>query len=739
MIQPIHDLATSDPTAPFSTTFLNVLRTRRIWVTAVVSSVCVIALRLAGLLQSSELAAFDQTLRLRPTRPPDPRIVIIEINDDDIRQFQSWPFSDDLLAQLLHKIKSYQPRVIGLDIYRELPVGDGSETLQALFRHTPNLIGIEKLPDAHSPAIQPHEILMQADQVGFNNVVADPDGRVRRAVLFWTIDDGPRTSFSLRVATKYLEADGTTPQPANVNPMILQMGQGVFHPLKPNHGGYARVDNGGYQIVANPRGNNQAFRIVSASDIFYNRLSENFMRDRIVLIGSTAISLKDFFYTSYSGGLTQDARPIAGVELHAHFISQILTAASDGQGLIHGFPELIEWLWVGLWAWMGAALCWRVRSPLWSAIGGIGLGSSLIGCVYGAVLLNWWIPIVPPALALLGAGVMMTGHLAHLKEELKKSKEFLHSVINTIPDPIYVKNTQHQWIVLNEAYCRFVGYPLEKLLDQSEQDFFQAEQASMFRHEDEAIFVTGIEHEREDEFTNANGITYSIATKRSLHRDAAGNLFLVGIIRDVTQRKRVEDALRQTAEELGRSNAELRQAEGHLRHIAYHDALTGLPNRKLLFDQLNQSIEWASQNEQIIAVLFLDLDRFKQINDSEGHLMGDLLLKAVGQRLIGCLRSSDTVARLGGDEFIVILPGIPTVQHVDRVAQKILNTLAQSFVLNGKTLLITSSIGISIYPQDGQNSDDLITSADQAMYLAKKRGKSCYAFSQTHHLPYANG
>ncbi|MBD3562365.1 diguanylate cyclase, partial [Planktothrix sp. FACHB-1355] len=235
--------------------------------------------------------------------------------------------------------------------------------------------------------------------------------------------------------------------------------------------------------------------------------------------------------------------------------------------------------------------------------------------------------------------------------------------------------------------------------------------------------------ENEERFTDAWGTTHLIATKRSLHTDAAGNVFLVGVIRDITERKRLEEDLKRTAAELVRYNTELKLSQDRLRHLAYHDSLTGLPNRKLFYEQLSQSLEWAAQNERLLALLFLDLDGFKQINDTQGHDMGDLLLQGVADRLTNCLRSSDTVSRLGGDEFTVILPIIKSVSDVTRVADKIIDAITQPFVLNGQTINVTISIGISLFPLNGDEMNALIKNADAAMYRAKQQGKNKYEFS----------
>ncbi|HEY9624729.1 MAG TPA: CHASE2 domain-containing protein [Crinalium sp.] len=702
---------------------------RRVWLTTALVAGVVTGLRLSGLLQPLELAALDYIFRLRPSEPRDHRIVIVGIDDSDISKLQTWPIPDAVMADLLTKIKSYQPRAIGLDIYRDVPVGDGYDQLQQVFQTTPNLIGIEKIEDPGSVGVKPPKALEASDQIGFNNVVVDVDSRVRRAVLFWNSKGKVARSFALRLAMLYLQKEGITPRSATVNPNYLQLGGGVFHQLKPNDGGYVGTNTGGYQILANLRSPDSSFTVVSLSAVLNNQISPDLMRDRIVVIGSTAPSLKDFFYTSYSGSKDGTAQLTAGVELHAQFISQIISAAQNGRSLLQPIPKSLELVWILAWSLIGASLSWRFRSPVRSSFSFVLAAFGLGSICYLGFLQGLWIPLVPPMLALAGSAFTITLYIAYLQEELKKSKEFLNSIINTIPDPVFVKDQNHRWIVLNNAYCRFIGYPLEKLLEQSDHNFFPSYQAAHFWQQDDLTFRTGVERESEEEFTNSNGVTYAIATKRSLHKDAAGNLFLVGVIRDITQRKRVEEELRQAAADLVRSNAELKQAEDRLRRMAYHDTLTGLPNRELFYERLHQALDWAQSQDQMVALLFLDLDGFKQINDTYGHDMGNQLLKAVAQRLLGCLRSSDTVARMGGDEFVVLLPSIPTIQDISRVAEKILNTLSQNFILDDKAIPITTSIGISVYPHDAKDRDPLIKKADLAMYDAKGLGKNCYQFS----------
>ena len=180
-----------------------------------------------------------------------------------------------------------------------------------------------------------------------------------------------------------------------------------------------------------------------------------------------------------------------------------------------------------------------------------------------------------------------------------------------------------------------------------------------------------------------------------------------GIIRDVTEHK---------------------QFEQKLAEMATHDALTGLPNRILLSDRFTVALALSRRSRNRLAVLMLDLDRFKAVNDSMGHDVGDQLLKAAGKRLKVPMRKSDTVARIGGDEFVVLLPQIPHADEAAKVAQRILEAFREPFVFDGHRLYITTSIGIAVYPEGGEDIESLLKNADIAMYGAKEQGRDAYRF-----------
>ncbi|MEO8891884.1 MAG: CHASE2 domain-containing protein [Coleofasciculaceae cyanobacterium] len=687
----------------------------------------VILLSLIGILQASELAVFDQLFHLRLPEAPDQRIVIVEINENDIRQ--NWPISDQVMAQLLQKLNSYQPRAIGLDIYRNLSVEPGGAQFVRACQTIPNLIGIEKLVDQMNAGVAPQPVLSQQKQVGFNNVVIDTDGKLRRSLLYWHTNGEARQSLALKLALIYLKSEKITPKNARSNSHYLQLAETVFGRFQSNDGGYVRADDRGYQVLVNFR-RPGSFRIVSMTDVLANRVNREWISDRVVIIGSTAPSLQDFFYNPYSNHLLGgSATAISGVELNANFVSQIISSTLDGRPLINTLPNFVEWLWVWIWSVLGAAVVWRLPSLRDTFLGLILIGVALFSICYLAFYSGLWLPFISPLLASIGAAAVIMSYLAQLKEGLKRSKEFLQTVINTIPDPVFVKNQEHRCIILNQAYCQLVGHPLEFLMAKSDYEIFPKQEADVFWAEDELVFQTGQAQENEQELTDAFGTTHLIATKKSLHKDATGNVFLVGIIRDITKDKRAEQELRQAAVELTRANIELKLSEDHLRSLAYHDTLTGLGNRKKFHEALNQSLNWANNNNQLVALMFLDLDGFKQVNDTLGHDTGDQLLRVVAQRLTNSLRNSDIVSRLGGDEFTVILPGIPQADYAAKVAEKILKALSQVFVLEGKNVFVTVSIGISIYPKDGDVEDILIKQADLAMYRAKQLGRNQHQFA----------
>lgn len=296
-------------------------------------------------------------------------------------------------------------------------------------------------------------------------------------------------------------------------------------------------------------------------------------------------------------------------------------------------------------------------------------------------------------------------HVANDVTERKQAEETLRkqsAAMTASMDGIGIVNDRLEFTVVNDALARLYGYPdprsmiglpLHTLYEPATYERFTSTilpivyQRGRWRGE-----APGLRHD---------GLTFP----QEISISAIEGGGLVCVVRDITERT---------------------YAEEQIKHLAYHDALTGLPNRLLFKDRLTVAISHAQRERSKLAVLFLDLDRFKVINDSLGHNIGDQLLQAVAGRITSCVRDSDTVARLGGDEFTVLLPHLPHGEDAALVAQKIIDAVRYPFQVEGREFFMTTSIGISLYPDDGVDAETLIKNADTAMYQAKEQGRDNY-------------
>ncbi len=401
---------------------------RGVWIATPTVAGIVILLRLIGVWQPWEWAAFDQYMRWRPLQPIDHRIAIVGINESDLQTLQQSIISDGVYAQLVEKLKAQQPRAIGLDIYRDLPVEPGHQDLVKVFESTPNLVGIQKVVgEQFNETVAPPPVLAQKGQVGANDLLFDADNTVRRSFIYVAAPDGETVySFSLHLALHYLDSEGIAPEPiGDTNRWTL--GNTEFLPFEANDGGYIGADARGFQLVLNYRGPRQSFETVSLMDVLEDRIPPDWGRDRIILIGQVSESAKDLYLTPYSGGLLDLPKPMAGVEIHAHLTSQIIDAAFGDRPLFKSLPEPLEWLWILLWSGIGAFFAWRLRYTggvkVFSLSRLAGLGFVVValgGSTYLAFLAGWWLPVVPPALALFGSVAAITAFIARSAGEIRK-------------------------------------------------------------------------------------------------------------------------------------------------------------------------------------------------------------------------------------------------------------------------------------------------------------------------------
>jgi diguanylate cyclase (GGDEF)-like protein/PAS domain S-box-containing protein len=328
------------------------------------------------------------------------------------------------------------------------------------------------------------------------------------------------------------------------------------------------------------------------------------------------------------------------------------------------------------------------------------------------------VPVLSPAgVIAIGLGLFLFALVAVLlivrelaDREYSTDRDFLNAFLEHIPDHVYFKDRSSRFLRVNRALADSFGLSDPKeATAKTDSDMFTREHASRAFEDEQRIIATGLGMTGiEEKETWPDGHeSWVLSTKVPL-KDRRGRIIgTMGISRDITDRK---------------------QAELRIRYMALHDALTGLPNRSLLEDLLAHAMALASRNGKRVAVLMLDLDRFKNVNDSFGHHIGDRLLEAVSVRLRNCLRESDIVARLGGDEFVIALPMVEKHDDVIEVASKVLKTLSASYEIEGHGLRIGASIGICEYPSGGESPRDLLQAADTAMYEAKNSGRGNYSF-----------
>ena len=293
---------------------------------------------------------------------------------------------------------------------------------------------------------------------------------------------------------------------------------------------------------------------------------------------------------------------------------------------------------------------------------------------------------------------------------LRESEARFRNVLEHAPAGIAVTSLDGQFIEVNQSLCKLFGYTREELLQLSYIEITHPDDRARTRDQAKQLLDGEINSSQLEKLcVSKDGHPVWVQVAVSLLRDCSGMpLNFIGQIEDITERKRNQEEIRQ---------------------LAYYDVLTGLPNRRLLLDRLNQALAQAQRHQRSLAVMFLDLDRFKDVNDTLGHDVGDELLKVVAERLELCVRGGDTVSRQGGDEFVIILSEIARQQDAALVAEKILELLNNPVTIQGHKLRITTSIGIAIYTVD--SADDamrLMKKSDIAMYQAKEAGRNGFRF-----------
>jgi len=354
-----------------------------------------------GWLERSELVAHDHFTHAiewaAGGERSAPRVAVVEVTEEDIQNLGSYPVSDDDLSRVIETVSEAGARAIGIDIYRDIPVPPGSERLEAIFRTHPRTVVVSKFADAGASGVGPPPVLVGTEQVGFNNMVIDSDGKVRRGLLY--MEDGHGgvgTSLSLQLALLYLHDEGIYPAGDPEDESAVVLGASRLHPLTPRFGGYGGVDTGGFQYALDYRGAPTALPLANLTEVLSGQADPAIFRDRIVMVGVSAESLTDRF--RIPSGSTRDATlGIPGAELHGRMAGQLVRLALGEAAPLRALAEWHEAALVVAFAFLGAALMlwirasWLVAALVCGGLLGLWLGG------FFALQRGVWVPVVAPA------------------------------------------------------------------------------------------------------------------------------------------------------------------------------------------------------------------------------------------------------------------------------------------------------------------------------------------------------
>ncbi len=294
------------------------------------------------------------------------------------------------------------------------------------------------------------------------------------------------------------------------------------------------------------------------------------------------------------------------------------------------------------------------------------------------------------------------------KAPLTKQDHLLQAVINAVPAPIFYKNSDGCYLGCNKAFEEYVGLSKKQLIGKTVFELFDLDLALIYDEADRKLLDHKAPQVYEAQVRYADGSLHDVIFHKAVFSAVLENIDgIVGVILDVTERK---------------------QAQKELEKLAITDDLTGLVNRYFIVKALEKALLRADRNNTQVAFLMLDLDNFKAVNDTYGHPTGDALIIDVGKRILSAVRGNDIVARIGGDEFAILLDGENVHDMAQKVAQKVLTLLHQTFVIDGNDLNIGVSIGIATSNCEKLTASDIMKSADIAMYEVKERGKGDYQF-----------
>ncbi|MCK5889938.1 MAG: EAL domain-containing protein [Methylococcales bacterium] len=627
-------------------------------------------------------------------------IAIITIDDWSLESLGRWPWSRNIHAEFIDSLTEADVLAVGLDILFLEPSSEEPEAdlrfAEAIQRNgkivLPSIVDISKTLSRIQVRLPIQELAEAAVYLGHTSISPDNSGVVRGVNL--TANVSPTTQMSSFV--KAVWKVGWVSEKENIG-RFGKTGEALSkEQLEKTLSNYVRIPFSGKVGL---------YQSISYVDVLRSEKLRKSLYGKYVLVGFNAVGLGSRFVTPVSeyGSL------MSGIELNAHALSMLLKnepiveIKAPWDVLLTGFLVFIPIALYGVLSVRYTFLVSIVFIPL----------SVLISLFLLQTYHLWFGPAAAIIAIFIGYLLWGSRYSEFLSQLLFKEKAKAKATLLAIGDAVITTDAQGKVEFMNPAAEKMSGYSSIRAKGQAFNHIFLIKgieecEASLSVMDENPIFESATSQTQIQCLTNKSGQKYAIQLAVNPIFDDAG--IVSGIVYAISDLTEVFNISQRMA------------------HLATHDSLTELPNRVLLQDRLKQAINQAKRSKKHLAILFIDLDGFKKINDGLGHSAGDLLLVQVAKRLQTSIRQVDTAARWGGDEFIIMLENLDHEEYVVEIAEKILYIMSLPLNVFGQDVFITPSIGISLFPKDGKTAEGLLARADAAMYSVKESGRNAFNF-----------
>jgi len=668
---------------------------------------------LSGVLERWDNVIYDAAMHLQRGATPDD-IVIVAIDDRSLKQLGRWPWSRHLHAQLLERLTRVGVRGVGFDImFAEGANGDGGDDHLAGAIAANGTVVLPVFPDQESAdgplrEVQPMRALAQvAAKLGHVDTELDRDSLIRSVYLQAGLASPVWPTLALAMLEQTAPNDW---QHLPGETRALFLGEARNQWLRD------------YRLLVNFAGPPGRFRALSFVDVLQQDSVLNSLRGRYVLVGVTAAGLGRSLATPVSG----ESQPMSGVEFNATVLDNLrkrewITPLRGGL-----YAALLS-----LFALAPALLYPRCSPRQGLLVAGTLFSLTLLLPVLLLIVAHVWFAPAPALLAAICSYPLWSWRrVERAAHSLRREKELARATLHAIGDAVVTTD--------QEGVITYMNPVAEALSEQSRRDAIGRHISTIFwsAQKTERDKASQIIEQALRENRSVRSPSYALLNKR-LGDAYAVRITASPIVADDGSRQGAVIAMHDVTENLSLSR--------QITHQATHDALTHLPNRELLADRVAQAIAAARRDGEQLAVLFLDLDGFKYVNSSHGHAIGDALLVEIGQRLSHAARPHDTVARWDGDQFGILLTGIAHAAAAGEQARRFLDVGNEPYVFEHDDIRITGSIGISVFPRDGEDVESLFKHADAALHRVKQRERNgigyydeAYDARARHHLQVAN-